>query len=66
VDITLPSTTSKDGYILIVKDESGNAGTYRIRVTPLSGLIDGNTYIDMNINYMSLTFVARNNNWWII
>jgi hypothetical protein len=20
----------------------------------------------MNINYMSLTFVARNNNWWII
>lgn len=66
VDITLPSTTSKDGYILIVKDESGNAGTYRIRVTPLLGLIDGNTYIDMNINYMSLTFVARNNNWWII
>ena len=66
VDITLPSTTSKDGYILIVKDEGGNAGTYRIRVTPLSGLIDGNTYIDMNINYMSLTFVARNNNWWII
>ena len=66
VDITLPSTTSKDGYILIVKDEGGNAGTYRIRVTPLSGLIDDNTYIDMNINYMSLTFVARNNNWWII
>jgi hypothetical protein len=66
VDITLPSTTSKDGYSLIIKDEGGTAGTYRIRVTPTSGLIDGNTYIDMNINYMSLTFVARNNNWWII
>jgi hypothetical protein len=66
VDITLPSTTSKDGYSLIIKDEGGTAGTYRIRVTPTSGLIDGNSYIDMNINYMSLTFVARNNNWWII
>jgi hypothetical protein len=66
VDITLPSTTSKDGYSLIIKDEGGTAGTYRIRLTPTSGLIDGNTYIDMNINYMSLTFVARNNNWWII
>jgi hypothetical protein len=66
VDITLPSATSKDGYFLIIKDEGGNAGTFRIRVTPLSGLIDGNTYVDMSINYMSLTFVARNNNWWII
>jgi hypothetical protein len=66
VDITLPSTTSKDGHILIIKDESGLAGSYRIRVTPLSGTIDGNSYIDMNINFMSLTFVARNNNWWII
>ena len=66
VDITLPSTTSKDGYSLTIKDERGTAGSYRIRVTPTSGLIDGNTYIDMNINYMSLTFVARNNNWWII
>jgi hypothetical protein len=66
VDITLPSTTSKDGHILIIKDESGLAGSYRIRVTPTSGLIDGNSYIDMNINFMSLTFVARNNNWWII
>lgn len=66
VDLTLPSTTSKDGYYLLIKDEAGTSGLYRIRVTPTSGLIDGNTYIDMNINYMSLTFVARNNNWWII
>ena len=66
VDLILPTTTSKDGYSLIIKDEGGTAGTYRIRVIPTSGLIDGNTYIDMNINFMSLTFVARNNNWWII
>jgi hypothetical protein len=66
VDLTLFSPTSIDGLKIIVKDEGGNAGSYRIRITPITGLIDGNTYVDMNINYMSLTLVARNNNWWII
>jgi hypothetical protein len=65
-DIQIPSPLSLDGFNFKIKDERGTAGSYRIRVTPTTGLIDGNTYIDMNINYMSLTFVARNNNWWII
>jgi hypothetical protein len=66
VDITLPTTISKDGYFLIIKDEVGTSGTYRIRLTPASGLIDGNSYIDMNINYMSLTIMVRNGNWYLI
>jgi hypothetical protein len=66
VDLTIPSPSGFTGLKIIVKDESGNAGTYRIRLTPSVGTIDGNSYVDMNINYMSLTFVARNNNWWII
>ena len=66
VDILLPNPSGYDGYNINIKDESGNAGIYRIRLTPLSGLIDGNNYVDMNINYMSLHVVARNNNWWII
>jgi hypothetical protein len=66
VDLTLPTTTSKDGYYLIVKDEAGICGTYRIRITPASGLIDGNNYIDMNINYMSLTLMVRGGNWYLI
>ena len=66
VDLILPTTTSKDGYSLIIKDERGTSGTYRIRVTPTSGLIDGSTYIDMNINYMSLTIMVRNGNWYLI
>ena len=66
VDLTLFSPNSLDGLKITVKDEGGYAGTYRIRLTPSSGLIDGNSYVDMNINYMSLTLVARNNNWWII
>ena len=66
VDVTIPDPTNLTGLKIIIKDEGGNAGSYRIRVTPSVGTIDGNSYIDMNINYMSLTFVARNNNWWII
>jgi hypothetical protein len=66
VDLTLPSTVGKDGYFITIKDESGTCGTYRIRLTPTSGLIDGNSYVDMNINYMSLTVMVRNGNWYII
>jgi len=66
VDLTIPSPSGFIGLKIIVKDESGNAGTYRIRLTPSVGTIDGSPYVDMNINYMSLTLVARNNNWWII
>jgi hypothetical protein len=66
VDLTIPSPSGFTGLKIIIKDESGNAGTYRIRLTPSVGTIDGSPYVDMNINYMSLTLVARNNNWWII
>ena len=66
VDLILPSTTLKDGYHIIIKDEAGICGTYRIRLTPASGLIDGNNYVDMNINYMSLTCMVRDGNWYLI
>jgi len=66
IDLTLPTTTSMDGYYLIIKDESGTCGIYRIRITPSSGTIDGNIYIDMNINFMSLTCMVRNGNWYLI
>jgi len=66
VDTIIPDATNLTGLKLIIKDEGGNAGSYRIRITPSVGTIDGNSYVDMNINYMSLTLVARNNNWWLI
>jgi hypothetical protein len=65
-DLTLFSPTGLNGIKIIIKDEGGTAGSYRIRLTPLSGTIDGNPYVDMNTNYMSLTLLARNGNWWII
>lgn len=66
VNLTLPTTTAKDGYYIIIKDEAGTCGSFRIRLTPASGLIDGNNYVDMNINYMSLTCMVRGGNWYLI
>ena len=66
VDLTLPDATGLDGNFLIIKDEGGNSGTYRIRLLSSINLIDGNSFVDMNTNFMSLTIIARNNNWWII
>lgn len=66
VDLTLPSTTNREGYFLIIKDESGTSNIYRIRLTPTSGTIDGNNFFDMNINYMSLTCMVRGGNWYLI
>ena len=66
VDLVLPSVVGKEGYYLIIKDEAGICGTYRIRLTPSSGTIDNNNYVDMNINYMSLTCMVRGGNWYLI
>lgn len=66
VDLTLPSPVGNNGVNLIIKDEGGYSGIYRIRLTPPTGTIDGSSYVDMNTDYMSLTLMARNNNWWII
>jgi hypothetical protein len=66
VDLVLPSVVGKEGYYLIIKDEAGICGIYRIRLTPSSGTIDNNNYVDMNINYMSLTCMVRDGNWYLI
>lgn len=66
VNLILPSVVGKEGYYLIIKDESGFCDTYRIRITPTSGLIDKNNYVDMNIKHMSLTCIVRDGNWYSI
>lgn len=66
VDLTLPSPLSNTGKILIIKDEGGNAGTNRIRLTTPVNTIDGEPFVDMNIDFISLTLVARNNRYFII
>lgn len=68
VDITTPDPTGNNGKILIIKDEGGYCGLpgNRIRVTPATGTVDGQAFIDMAISYMSLTLIANNNNYYII
>ncbi len=66
VDLTLPNPSGYDGYNFTIKDEGGYAATHRIRLIPSSGLIDGNNYVDINLRYVALHLMARDNNWWII
>jgi hypothetical protein len=68
VDITIPNPNGNDGKILIIKDEGGYCGSSgnRIRVTPATGAIDGQSWVDMAISYMSITLIANNNNYYII
>lgn len=66
VNLTLFNPTGLDGTNLHIKDEGGYAGIYRIRIGGGGALIDGNSYVDMNINYMSLNLIARNSGWWLI
>jgi len=64
--IEIPNPSGIDGYTIRIKDETGTASINPINITPAIGNIDGNPSVAMSINYMSLTMVARNNNWWII
>jgi hypothetical protein len=66
VDLILPTPIGYEGKTITIKDESGLSSSYRIRLSGSTGLIDNNSYVDMNTNYMSLTLLSRNNNWWII
>lgn len=64
--INLP-TNIVMGKSIVIKDESGKASLHPIYITPYSGeFIDNQTQIQLAINYGSLTFMRRNNNWWII
>lgn len=68
VTLTLPITSGKTGYYLIIKDEAGTCSVNSITVIPntLGELIDGQNSVIMNINNMSLTFMVRNGNWYLI
>jgi hypothetical protein len=63
--VTLP--LANNGTMIVVKDESGNAGVNcNVAVIPSDGdLIDGQNKVTININYGSLTFIYRNG-WRII
>jgi hypothetical protein len=68
VDITLPAAQSPndDGKNITIADERGGISSYGrgINVSAIDGnFINGNTSISMKINWMSLTFIFRNDAW---
>ena len=63
--IYLSDEDLKEGRIIIIKDETGNAGTNNITVEPeTSGvLIDGEDHKVINTNYGVLRLYSDGNNW---
>ena len=62
---TIPAPTTKDQQITI-KDVYGSASPFRIRITPVSGTIDGETYMDIDNNKASLTLQADGTSNWMV
>ena len=61
VSATLPAQTA--GLAIMIKDESGAAGTNNITVTPASGTIDGAANKVINTNYGILRVYSNGTNW---
>lgn len=62
--ITLPA--ARDGRVIIVKDQSGAAGTNNITVVPASGTIDGAANYVINSNYGLKGFISDGTNWFTL
>jgi len=67
VTITLGSATVKDGVIISIKDEGGNAGTNNITInTEGTETIDGAASKIINTNYGGVNLYSDGTNWFII
>lgn len=62
--IGLPSSIVADGKIVIIKDESGGAGTNAITISTESGeTIDGNPSTEINTDYGVIRLYSDGSNW---
>lgn len=63
--VTLSTAETVDGRVIIVKDESGAAGTNAITiVTEGAQLIDGAASLDINANYGAARLYSDGQNWY--
>lgn len=60
------SGSTANPRIMIIKDESGNAGTNNITVSGETGNIDGSASFAIAANYGSITIYADGTNIWIV
>ena len=54
------------GKVIIIKDEIGNANTYPITVTPVSGTIDSASFYIMNFGFQSITLTCDGASNWVL
>ena len=66
VTITLPNAASYEGKKITIKDEAGDASNNTITVDTDGGTIDGDTSIDIVVNYTSITVYSNGTNWFLI
>src|SRR3990167_352486 len=64
--VTLPVTNLQAGHEVIVKDESGAAGTYNITMVPTSGTIDGAASVAISTNYGFNRFRWNGTTWFTV
>ena len=65
--ITLPDpSTVTAGKRYIIKDEAGNAATNNITVDTAAGLIDGQSSVEIIVDYTSITIYTNGTNWYLI
>ena len=62
---TIPSPTLI-GDTYVIKDAYGNAATYNITITPVSGTIDNASSYVLNSNLQSVTIVANGSSNWMV
>lgn len=64
--VTLPSANTMMGHIIIIKDESGTAGTHNITVNVTAGgTIDGVASKAVNTNYGSIELYSNGTKWFL-
>jgi hypothetical protein len=65
--VTLPAASTMTNKTIIIKDESGSAGTYNITVDgDGSETIDGAATKVINVNFGSITIYSNGSNWFVL
>lgn len=65
VNVNMPSASSSEGIIYYIKGMS-NASTNRVRILVSSGLIDDDTFADINNDFAAVSLVSDGTNYVIL
>lgn len=66
ITVTIASELNKEGTWLVLKDESGAAGTSAITVDAETGTIDGSATTQISSNYGKVSLYCDGDNWFSI